>query len=104
VKYFETYAEKSGTSSATDVFKGYNQVTLATGNDFPDALVGAALAGKEKTPLFLVDNKSSNAELKDYISKWKLEKIYILGGETILPDTIKTEIHVSQFPKHFQIK
>lgn len=69
---------------------------FATGDDFADALVGAALAGKEKMPLFLINNTSSNTEVSAYLKESQIEKVYFYGGEGVLPDKIVKEIILKQ--------
>lgn len=92
-KYFETYGVvNSNNTSASDSSKRYTHAALATGDDFADALVGAALAGKEKMPLFLVNKSSLNTELSAYLKDQQLQKIYVYGGEAVLSDKIRREI------------
>ena len=65
-------------------------VVLASGNNFPDALAGVPLAFQKNAPLLLVDAiPESSKDTLDYI-KTHLEKegtIYILGGTAVIPDT-----------------
>ncbi len=55
-------------------------LVIASGEAFPDALSGTALAAKFKAPIIITDgNNVSN--LKEYIKNKKFKKIIILGGE-----------------------
>jgi len=60
---------------------------LATGNDFPDALAGSALAPKSMSPIILTD-KTPGTVTKNYVSG-KLSVITslnALGGTGVIPD------------------
>ena len=68
-----------------------DNVVLATGNDFPDALAGSVLASKLNAPILLVSKDMSiNILSTDYIAKHlkKGGNIYILGGSGVVPDDL----------------
>ena len=70
-----------------------NNVILASGKDFPDALAGATLSKKLNAPILLVDDIDSpnSYEWMGYMSKHLSENsnIYLLGGEgSISNDTL----------------
>jgi len=72
----------------------YDNVFVATGNNFADALAGGALASKSSSPMILLGG-SINENIADYlVSKQKLNtKIIALGGEAIVSNSIvKTAI------------
>ena len=72
----------------------YDNVFVATGNNFADALAGGALASKSSSPVILVGS-SMNTNTADYlVSKENLiTKIIALGGEAIVSNSIiKTAI------------
>jgi len=72
----------------------YDNVFVATGNNFADALAGGALASKSSSPMILVGS-SMNANIADYlVAKENLNtKIIALGGEAIVSNAIlKTAI------------
>jgi putative cell wall-binding protein len=61
-----------------------NNVVLATGNNFPDALAGSPLAYKLDAPILLVGTTEKESQEADlYIQKYLADNgtIYILGGE-----------------------
>ncbi len=66
---------------------------FATGQNFPDALSGSALAGLASSPVILVDSNmpkdviDSFREIKEYI-KTK----YLLGGESVVPKAVVEKI------------
>ena len=66
---------------------GYNfkNIYLATGDNYPDAICGSALAGKESAPIVLV-NSSNTANQKTYIKSViaKVTKVNVLGGQGVL--------------------
>ena len=63
-------------------------VYIATGLDFPDALSGSALAAMTQSPIILSD-KEPTKSAKDYVDMNldKMRNVYILGGEKVLPDS-----------------
>ena len=63
---------------------GYTNVSIATGENYPDALTGAVLAAKNNTPLVLVQKDSVKSSISDYISKFTLGKAYIFGGTAVV--------------------
>jgi putative cell wall-binding protein len=66
---------------------GYHHLVTATGRNFPDALAGAAFAGKTGTVLILVDEGTVGIFGIDRIVKAHAQEIgdgYFLGSETVL--------------------
>lgn len=63
---------------------------LATGTDFPDALVGSALAAKTNSSIILVDETLSEPQVREFLSKHKQEiKIrYVFGGSGAVSDQV----------------
>lgn len=53
---------------------------LATGNDFPDALVGGTLAGALKTGIYLTTSPTLEKSVLDSAKSYGVKKLYILGG------------------------
>ena len=69
-----------------------SNIYLATGANYPDAICGSALAGKEKAPIILVKN-SNTADQRTFINtiRSKLQKVKILGGAGVITEnTVKT--------------
>ncbi|MBE6754293.1 MAG: cell wall-binding repeat-containing protein [Ruminococcaceae bacterium] len=65
-------------------------VLLATGENFPDALSGAALAARQKLPVVLVGDNIS-AKLRLWFINHEPEYAYILGGrDALTDDTVNT--------------
>lgn len=69
-----------------DIYWG--TIYIATGNNFPDALSGSAIAAKDGSSIVLVGNEPTT-EAKDFINKNKdlITNCKILGGEEVISST-----------------
>ncbi|WP_434283900.1 cell wall-binding repeat-containing protein [Clostridium botulinum] len=75
--------------TSINIAKHYNSekfenVIIANGNDFPDALAGSSLSKKLNAPILLIDENVNSSRETINLIKSKLAKngsIYILGGE-----------------------
>lgn len=67
---------------------------LVTGQDYPDALSAAPLAGKFDAPILLVKNTSlsNQPELKNILIEKGVSKVYIVGGTGIIPSSLEGEL------------
>lgn len=68
-----------------------SSIYFATGENFPDALTGSALAASMKAPIILVNSNVTNDTskfIKENISKIKTG--YALGGSLLVPDSVKS--------------
>lgn len=63
-------------------------VYLATGANFPDALAGGALAGKNHAPILLVSKNCMTSEVAAEITRLKPDHLVLLGG----PDTLDANL------------
>lgn len=64
-----------------------NDYAIATGENYPDALAGSALAAKNKTALLLTANGTASAEIKSIIKgNSNTKTLYLFGGEGVLPE------------------
>jgi len=61
----------------------FNSVFLATGNNFPDALSGSALAPKFNAPIVLTDISLPEVT-NSYIRTKAINKVYLLGGTGVI--------------------
>lgn len=57
---------------------------VASGADFPDALVGAALAAQRGTPLLLTPRSQVHPSTADALQSVDLDRLYVLGGEGVV--------------------
>jgi hypothetical protein len=70
----------------------WTEPVVATGQNFPDALTGAALAGKIGSPLLLVHAASDATvnTLRNHRSS--ISNFYVLGGEAVIPTSLVNAI------------
>ncbi len=86
---YETCLEVN--NAYAELFVG-DALCAATGENFPDALAGGALAANFNAPLVLVDNKSLSQSQKDYISGQTVQNVYVFGGSGVVSDKVAKEI------------
>ena len=69
-------------------------VYIASGNDYADALAGAALAAKTGSPIVLVDPKQSTLPtgISDYLSQLGSPKVVTFGGPGAVPQNLTDNI------------
>lgn len=67
------------------------QVFLATGQDFPDALVLSALAARENAPLVLTRQGELPPATADYLSAATFDDLYAAGGAATISDEVVAE-------------
>ncbi|MDH6181377.1 putative cell wall-binding protein [Microbacteriaceae bacterium SG_E_30_P1] len=72
------------------VFRATDTVYFASGVTFPDALAGAALAGKTGAPLYLVQTNCVPEEALYASSGMGVGKIVVLGGEATLSGNVSS--------------
>ncbi|WP_097027922.1 cell wall-binding repeat-containing protein [Clostridium peptidivorans] len=82
---------------SSDLNKGNVFAALGNGpkgNEFADALSGAALAAKMNAPMILTD-KTLPKEVKGYVTSdlTKEAKLFALGGEAVVSNTVVNEIN-----------
>ncbi len=83
-------ANRYGTSIAinTDTFVTSTTVYLAVGTGYADALSGAALAGKNDSPLFVVPGTCVPQATLDAIAAFGATDIVLLGGTGVLSPSV----------------
>lgn len=64
---------------------GWLYATIATGKNFPDALAGAAMCGKNAAVLLLVDDPSDPATNLVKSNVASVDTLGVLGGVSVLP-------------------
>lgn len=66
-----------------------NTVYIATGENYPDALSGTAIACKSFSPIILIDN-NPKSKTTDFINTWKdsINSINVLGGEGVITSSV----------------
>lgn len=71
--------------------EGYKDISIATGEAYPDALTGASLAARNNMPLVLVNKDNVKTNISEYINKNKIEKAYIFGGTGVVSNSIVSQ-------------
>jgi putative cell wall-binding protein len=79
----DRYATAAAISKATYA-PGVNEVLIATGRNFPDALAGTAVAARDGAPMLLVSGTSIPSATAQELSRLKPHRIVILGGELVV--------------------
>ena len=86
--------------------KMLDNVVIANGLDFPDALSGSALAISLNAPILLTNTKyASKTRTIEYI-KSNLKKkgtVYLLGGTSVVPDGYVNELKSAGFTKFVRL-
>jgi len=74
--------------SARTFAPGVSAVYLASGTDFPDALSGAAAAGKVNAPVLLTTPGSLPDATRQELARLKPQRIIVLGGTVAVSDAV----------------
>jgi putative cell wall-binding protein len=84
-------ADRYLTSQAinADVFKRETRAFIATGENFPDALAGAAIAGKLTSPLFVVPSGCVPKTTLSAMSALGVTRVTLLGGSDVLDENVE---------------
>ncbi len=72
-------------------FAPQQQFMFASGQDFPDAITGAAYAAREGSGILLVKNELSSA-VKEYLSSYYADELFVFGGENAVEPEIEEEL------------
>lgn len=68
----------------------FENIVIANGENFPDALGGGALAGKLKAPIVFTGNAKEEEGIKTsatWLEPYKITKnVYYIGGTAVVPD------------------
>ncbi|WP_109474086.1 cell wall-binding repeat-containing protein [Ornithinimicrobium cavernae] len=70
---------------------GVNTVFLATGADYPDALVGAALAGSKAAPVLLTKQDQIPAATRWRLKQLAPKNVVLLGGQSVISAEVGQE-------------
>lgn len=88
IKSADAYKEQLGVDK-------FDNVIVACGTNYADALAGSYLSTVKKAPILLVRNKTDELNLVTGYIKANLKPggmIYILGGTAVVPDTVKDDL------------
>lgn len=85
---FETSAAISAKSFAPNVSTAF----IASGRIYTDALSGAPVAGKNNSPVLLVDSSSVPAPIQAELNRLKPGRIVVLGGPSTVTPNVLTKL------------
>ncbi|OXS54410.1 putative cell wall-binding protein [Bacillus sp. V-88] len=72
---------------------GSDEMLLATGTNFPDALAGAPLAYEKDAPILLTYKNSLHPAAEKAIRELGVNKVTVLGGTGVISDQVVEEIN-----------
>lgn len=73
---------------------GAGSVLIATGENFPDALGAAALAGHENIPILLTDGDSLSPSCANGLEELGIDQdVWIVGGESVISNAVVAQIN-----------
>jgi len=75
-----------------EAFTKADNVVLASGDNYADALAGVPLAYKMNAPILLVQKHKLHADTLAEIQRLGAKNVYILGGAAAISDDVKTEL------------
>jgi putative cell wall-binding protein len=84
--------ETAALTSRRDFNEGANTVVLASGENFPDALSAAGLAGAYDAPVLLVSTSSLPAYTASEIIRLGATRCIIVGGVSVVSESVKAAI------------
>ena len=70
----------------------FDTIYLATGNDFPDALSGSALAAKNNAPIFLTDKNSISSDIIKIVKEKNVKQVVIMGGNNVVSKNVEDTV------------
>ncbi|WP_300408920.1 cell wall-binding repeat-containing protein [Lagierella sp.] len=83
---------ETATKISQKLYSKPKAVVVASGEVFPDALVGSTLTIQEKWPLLLTNAKTLNEKTKDELKRLDPEKVYVLGGSSTISLDVEREL------------
>lgn len=84
---------ETAVTTAETFFDSPNYVTIATGDDFPDALSGGVYAAMNNVPVLLTSGYRLLDCIANYMrSEEAIEKVKVFGGSAAVPGSVLTEI------------
>ncbi|EHQ88486.1 InlB B-repeat-containing protein [Desulfosporosinus youngiae] len=72
---------------------GGQNVCIATGSNFPDALAGSVYAANLKAPILLVDGSLSDNQI-NYLKTLKMTGATLFGGEAVITKDIEEQLEI----------
>ncbi len=78
--------------ASKSVFDSSDNVVLAAGTGFPDALSAAALAGELEAPLLLVGSDSLPTGVEAEINRLGAKTAYVVGGTAVIGQSVRDAV------------
>ncbi|EGW40710.1 cell wall-binding repeat-containing protein [Desulfosporosinus sp. OT] len=94
VRYWGMDQYETSVAVARGLRTDITALVIATGENFPDALAGSALAARTGSPIILVDKQLTKASVMNFLAdnSGQIRRIYLLGGKAVIPDSSSTYI------------
>jgi putative cell wall-binding protein len=73
-------------------WKSADNIVLATGENFPDALCAAPLAKQLNAPILLTGKASFDSNTESEIKRLEAKNVFIIGGTGVISDDIKAKL------------
>lgn len=89
---FETAAAVARRGTAVGELDGRRTALLATGVNWPDAMVGGSLAFAGEFPLLLTDKSELHPASAAVLADLQIEQVVILGGSGVVADTVEAQL------------
>lgn len=78
---------------------GVDTLYVATGQDYPDALTAAAIAGNQEAPVLLVQSNKLDPEVSAAIKKLEPNRIVIVGGTGAVSTKVESDLKAGKLAK-----
>lgn len=87
-------SDRYGTAQALSraAFKSAKTVYIATGANFPDALVAGAAAGSRDAPVLLVTRTHVPGATRDELTRLDPDRVVLVGGLSVVSDSVKRDL------------
>jgi len=72
---------------------GADNIVLTTGENYPDALCAAPLAGKYNAPILLVGRNGLDSKTIAEINRLNPQKAFIVGGKGVIPGSVENQLN-----------
>lgn len=88
-RYFGANRYETSFQINNEFFGSTNSAFLAVGTGYADALAGAALAGVQDGPLYIIPGNCIPQEVLDNIDSLDTSRIFLLGGTGVLSTAVE---------------
>lgn len=82
----------TSTAIANSYYSNTSTVTFADGENFPDALTGGVLAGKQDAPVLLTGGRTLDGYAKTFLQGKNIDKAYVFGGPNSISEIVINQI------------